>query len=430
MRLLFIADGRSPISRNWIRHFIGSGSEVHLISTFECPRLGGLETLHTVPVAFSGLGLGTRKRNGKRNKGRNKGRNSERNDGRNAGRNGGQNTWRNSALTSSGTIGLRTFIRHWLGPATVNRSARQVRSLLSEIEPDLVHAMRIPFEGAVAAASMPSAPLLISIWGNDFTLHAPASPMMRSLTRRTLSNSTALHTDNHRDAELAKKWGFAGHRPQLVLPSNGGVRRDIFYPGEPGQSEHPALTHILETLAPGVPVVVNPRGFRAYVRNDTFFRSIPKLLERVPSAVFLCPGMADQRQAEEWIARLQIGDSVHLLPKLAPSDLAVVFRRAQVSVSPSEHDGTPNTLLEAMACGAYPVAGDLQSIREWIEDGKNGTLVDPASAEQLAEAMARALEDAEVREQAAVENIRIVETRADYEQGMERAEAFYEELLG
>ena len=423
MKLLFIADGRSPISRNWIRHFIGAGFDVHLISTFACPKLSGLDTLHTVPVAFSGLGRGRRKRNGTRKQ------NGGRNEGRSGGRIGEQNKWRSSALTSSRTIGLRTFIRHWLGPSTVNRSAGQVRNLLSEIEPDLVHAMRIPFEGAIAAASNPTVPLLVSIWGNDFTLHAPASPMMRSLTQRTLKQTSALHTDTHRDVELAQEWGFSSNQPHLVLPTNGGVRRDIFYPGEPGQSEHPALTHILETLAPEVPVVVNPRGFRAYVRNDTFFKSIPILLKRVPSTVFLCPGMAGQRKAEEWIQRLQIGDSVHLLPKLAPSDLAVVFRRALVSVSPSEHDGTPNTLLEAMACGAYPVVGDLQSIREWIDDGKNGTLVDPANADQLADATAQALENVDMREQAAAENFRLVETRADYEQGMRKAQAFYEEVL-
>lgn len=421
MKLLFIADGRSPIARNWIRYFIANGSEVHLISTFECGRLSGLETFHVVPVAFSGLGRPTRKRTWGRDKGRNQGQK----DGRDIRQTGG----RTSAFTSSKTIGLRTFIRHWLGPATVNRSARQVRTLISELKPDLVHAMRIPFEGAIAAASNPEAPLLVSIWGNDFTLHAPASPMMGSLTKRTLARTNALHTDNRRDTDLAKKWGFAGERHQLVLPGNGGVRKEIFYLGEPGQSEHPALTYVLETLAPGVPVVVNPRGFRAYVRNDTFFESIPKLLDRVPSAVFLCPSMAGQRKAEEWIERLQIGDSVHLLPTLTPSDLAVVFRRAQVSISPSEHDGTPNTLLEAMACGAYPVAGDLQSIREWIEDGKNGTLVNPASADQLAEATAQALENTELRDRAGAENIRLVETRADYKQGMQKAQAFYEQLL-
>jgi len=399
LRILYVADGRSPIARSWIRYFIAGGSEVHLISTFACPALNGLKTLHTAPVAFSGLG---------RSRGKGKGP---------------------SALTSSGTIGLRTLIRHWLGPATVNRAAKLARRLISEIEPDLVHAMRIPFEGALAAASHPKQPLLVSIWGNDFTLHAPASPMMRGLTRRTLLRTDALHTDNHRDEEMAPEWGFASNRPQLVLPTNGGVRRDIFYPGAPGHSDHPALTGVLDSLAPEAPVIVNPRGFRAYVRNDTFFRAIPKVLQRVPSAAFLCPNMAGQRRAEKWIDRLQIGDSVHLLPKLTPSDLAAVFRRAQVSVSPSEHDGTPNTLLEAMACGAYPVVGDLQSIREWIEDGKNGTLVDPARADQVAGAIAQALEDAKMRESAAAENIPLIEQRADYERGMRRVGTFYEEVL-
>lgn len=399
MKLLFIADGRSPIARNWIHHFISEGSKVHLISTSACPELSGLEALHIVPVAFSSL------------------------------RRSGSGGMVLSALTSSGTITLRTLIRHWLGPATVGRAAKQVRRLISEIEPDLVHAMRVPFEGALAAAAIPNSPLLVSIWGNDFTLHAPASPMMRRLTRQVMARSDALHTDNRRDARLASDWGFASARPQLVLPTNGGVRREFFYAGTPGRSEHPSLTRVLESLAAEVPVVVNPRGFRAYVRNDTFFKAIPKVLKRMPSAAFLCPNMAGQRVAEGWIKRLEIADSVHLLPKLTPSDLAVVFRRAQVSVSPSEHDGTPNTLLEAMACGAYPVAGDLQSIREWIEDGENGTLLDPASVDELADGITRALADAEMRERAATTNIQIIERRADYEQGMQRARAFYEELL-
>ena len=114
MRLLFIADGRSPIARNWIRYFITNGSEVHLISTFDCAMLSGLESLHFVPVAFSGLGRKRRKRTG----------------GTDNGLHVGNGMGRTGAFTSSKTIGLRTFIRHWLGPTTVNRSARQVRGSL------------------------------------------------------------------------------------------------------------------------------------------------------------------------------------------------------------------------------------------------------------------------------------------------------------
>jgi len=40
MRLLYVADGRSPIALNWIQHFIIRGYEVHLVSTFSCdPKL-------------------------------------------------------------------------------------------------------------------------------------------------------------------------------------------------------------------------------------------------------------------------------------------------------------------------------------------------------------------------------------------------------
>jgi hypothetical protein len=58
MRLLFVADGRSPIALNWLRYFVERGDEVYLASTFACQpeiRLAGLEI---VPVAFSGVKSG------------------------------------------------------------------------------------------------------------------------------------------------------------------------------------------------------------------------------------------------------------------------------------------------------------------------------------------------------------------------------------
>ncbi len=77
--------------------------------------------------------------------------------------------------------------------------------------------------------------------------------------------------------------------------------------------------------------------------------------------------------------------------------MAQLFRRAMVAVSPSEHDGTPNTLLEAMACGCFPVAGDIESVREWLVDGENALLVNPADPQVLAAAIIRALDDAGLR---------------------------------
>jgi glycosyltransferase involved in cell wall biosynthesis len=94
-------------------------------------------------------------------------------------------------------------------------------------------------------------------------------------------------------------------------------------------------------------------------------------------------------------------------------------------VSPSEFDGTPNTLLEAMACGAFPVAGDIASVREWIDDGANGLLVDPGDPRALADAILRAIGDGGLRERAAARNRALVAERADHVRVMARAEALY-----
>ncbi|MBI2330847.1 MAG: glycosyltransferase, partial [Chloroflexi bacterium] len=131
-------------------------------------------------------------------------------------------------------------------------------------------------------------------------------------------------------------------------------------------------------------------------------------------------------EAERLVARHALEGIVELLPKLSQPDLAAQFRRAQVVCSPSEHDGTPNTLLEAMACGCFPVAGDLESLREWITPGENGLLVPPADAGALAAALLRALGDAELRRQARALNARLVAERASFEAVMRAAEEFVE----
>ena len=416
MRLLFVADGHSPIALNWMAYFVEAGHEVHVISTFPAAPSLNVASWTEVPIAFSGaarFGAGTGKRDtGASNRG----------------------VRPPSALRSLGgarSLRLRVFLRHWLGPLTVPAAARRARAVIASVQPDLVHALRIPFEGMLAAATQPEAPLLLSVWGNDFTFHAPSAPGMARLTRRALRRADALHADCQRDLRLARHWGLPEGRPEIVLPGNGGVRPEVFHPrSQPGESVGSALGAALGSIPPQASVVINPRGFRAYVRLDTFFRMIPLVLAQHPAARFLCPAMAADALAEGWLRRLGIRDSVHLLPRLTPQEMAAAFRRADVAVSASIHDGTPNTLLEAMACGCVPVAGDIESIREWIEDGVNGLLTDPANPADLAAAVSRLLSDPGLREQAAAHNARLIAERALHPEVMQQAEAFYHRLVG
>lgn len=393
MRILFVADGRSPIARSWIAGVVEAGHEVCLGTTYRCKPIEGIGSMTHVPVAFSGLSRGA------------------------------------AGSGSSARVNMRAWVRQWFGPLTVPFGAGRVRTLANRHEPDLVHALRVPFEGMLAAWATPPAPLVVSSWGNDFTLHGPSSPGMRWLTRRTMAAAAGLHADCQRDLRLAREWGFESGKPTIVVPGNGGLDPVFFEDPPPDRESSGELGPLLGPLDEGRPVVVNPRGFRSYVRNDTFFRSIPAILRRQPGTLIVCPMMAGDRIAESWVEQLGVGPSVHLLGRLCPAEMASLLRRAQVVVSPSEHDGTPNSLLEAMACGAVPVAGDLESVREWIEDGRNGYLVDPVDPQALAGAVVAVLTDDAWRRKAAKANRSLVRKRADRGVVMTAAQAFYEQVL-
>jgi glycosyltransferase involved in cell wall biosynthesis len=382
MRLLFVADGRSPIAQNWIRHFLGRGDDIYLASTFPCPKEGGfpLKEIEVIPVAFSGF----------------------------------KKAIQRPGTAPARTVGLRTAIRQWFGPLTIRRAANQLRSFIERVKPDLVHAMRIPYEGMMAADAYNRTPLVVSTWGNDFTLHAPSTRLMSHYTRWAMQVADALHADCQRDVRLAKEWGFGSGKPALVAPGNGGIRTDIFYPSENPVEE---------------PIIINPRGFRPYVRNDVFFRAIPLVLAKRPDARFIFALMQGEPQAEEWIRELGVADSVELLSPLSHSKMAEIFRRAQIVASPSIHDGTPNTLLEGIACGCFPIAGDLESIREWITPNENGLLFDSSDPQSIANAILTAIQNKNLRRDAAGLNQNIIAERAEYQHNMEKAEEFYEKVV-
>lgn len=394
MRLLFVTDARSPISKNWIRFFAERGDEIYIASTFQCELDFPVKRLEFTPVAFSAA-----KKQSSR-----------------------------PGSASARTLGLRTVFRQWVGPLTIPRSTKRLRAFIQEVQPDLVHAMRVPYEGMLTAAALSGGldtsgtntrstrppKFLVSIWGNDFTLHAPSTPLMGWYTRLTMSRVDALHADVERDVRLAREWGFSGEKAALVVPGNGGIRSEVFYPAkEPVKN----------------PIIVNPRGIRPYVRNDVFFKAIPLVLAKRSDARFLCTSMQGESQVTQWIRELKIEGAVELLPLIPHSEMGEVFRSAQIVVSPSIHDGTPNTLLEGMACGCFPIAGDLESIREWIMPGQNGLLMDPTDPQSIADAILLGLENENLRHRAAGLNMKIISAKADYEVNMKRVGEFYNSVI-
>jgi glycosyltransferase involved in cell wall biosynthesis len=92
-------------------------------------------------------------------------------------------------------------------------------------------------------------------------------------------------------------------------------------------------------------------------------------------------------------------------------------------------DTTSVSLLEAMACGLFPVVSDIPANREWIEDNKNGALVSPRDTDRLGKAIVEVWRDPELRRSAAIRNARIIEERADWHDNMGVLKSLFDRIL-
>jgi len=395
MKLAFLADARSPIAINWVRWFVEQNHEVHWISSRPSdPPMAGLASFRVLSI-FPEMPGGAKVAGG------------------------------NRILHPAANL-----LRHWLMPLRIGARAKELGRIMEAIRPELLHAMRIPQEGMTAARMRKAGgvglkiPLLVSVWGDDFTYHARSSPMMSGLTRETMEHTDGLHSDCQRDVKLAFQWGLRIDTKILVEPGNGGIQLKSFFQGKPDSS-------LIEEF--GLPkdafFIVNPRGFRNVARTDTFFKSIPLVRKAIPNAHFLALKMAGNGEAEGWIRKLDIQSCVTLLPAFPREKMPQLYRLSPIMISLTVHDGIPNVLLEAMACGCFPIVGDLESIREWIDDGKNGFLVSPADPEAVAAAIVRAASDSGLRQAAAEKNQRIIADRAEWHGVMGKVEKFYHGLI-
>ena len=395
MKILFVADGRSPTTLSWLRYWTEKGHAVHLISTFPCDIPAGLISFHVLPVAFGSMAGGQVKNM----------------PGAQA-----------STAKAASLRGILRRLRYYLGPISLPFYMGQFRSRVAAIQPDLVHALRIPFEGMLSVATPPGIPLVVSTWGNDITLHARGSFLMSRLTRRVLKRADGLITDTLRDIQLGYKWGFRTGKPILTVPGAGGIRLEEI-------ETVPGSVSLPEEL-PAAPVIVNPRGQRpGSLRQDVFFQAIPEVLRKFPQAVFVCPSLRGDAESEHLVDLLGIRSNTKLWPRLSQAQLWRLFQSSQIFVSPSVHDGTPNSLLETMACGCFPVVGDIESMREWVQPGINGLLVDATVAHSIAAAIVQAISQPALRTKAAEYNAALIVERAAYLPNMARVETFYKNLI-
>ena len=99
------------------------------------------------------------------------------------------------------------------------------------------------------------------------------------------------------------------------------------------------------------------------------------------------PSAISQAELDTWIAdgRLKYWGKL--------SDVRPAIAESSVYVLPSYREGTPRTVLEAMAMGRAIITTDAPGCRETVTNGVNGYLVAVKSVDELVQSMQYFIED-------------------------------------
>ncbi len=136
----------------------------------------------------------------------------------------------------------------------------------------------------------------------------------------------------------------------------------------------------------------------AIKNHAMFLKSAKKVSEKIANVKFIVVGGGElESEMKELAVSLEIQDKVIFLGWRR--DMPAIYADMDLVVLSSLNEGTPVTLIEAMASGKAVVSTAVGGVPDIVHDGQTGILVPSGDEEGFADAIVDLLEDAEKRKQ-------------------------------
>lgn len=159
--------------------------------------------------------------------------------------------------------------------------------------------------------------------------------------------------------------------------------------------------------------------------HDVLLRAIPRVLERLPEAVFQLVGR-DTEKLESSARGLGVSSAVLILGER--KDVPELLAQSHLYVMPSLQEGIGTACIEAHAALVPVVASRVGGLPQVVEHEKTGLLVPPGDEKALAEAILRQLEHYEEAERMSQAALAFARERFSLESVVDRLEAVYREV--
>lgn len=260
--------------------------------------------------------------------------------------------------------------------------------LIKQIKPDYVLAYTIKpvIYGTLAAwmAKVPQRFALITGLGYAFQNVEQGSKrslfqkIVHNLYKNALSHTHKVFFQNPDDLKLFQDLKLINKQLPAVVVNGSGVNvSDFNVLALPiAQNQQTKISFLL------IARLLGDKGVREYAAAAKIIKTqYPHVEFNLVGWIDENPNAISQAELDTWIAE----NTLNYWGKL--SDVRPAIAQSSIYVLPSYREGTPRTVLEAMAMGRAIITTDAPGCRETVINGDNGFLVEVKSVDSLVHAM-------------------------------------------
>ena len=241
---------------------------------------------------------------------------------------------------------------------TINEAFNKV---IQEVKPDLVHSFEMQNCSYPIFETMQNNKNIIwlySCWGSDLFYYQNFKSHSVKI-KQILSRLNYIHTDNLRDIKIASDLGFKGDFTQIIPGGTGYNLKEIEKFKKPLEERK----------------IILIKGYEhTFGRAINVLKAISKIKnieKEFQIEVFGC-----HKKTIDFIKENKLNYKFYTRNKLTHLELLKLFGNAKIYIGNSISDGLPNTLLESIIMGAFPIQSNPGNVtEEIIDNGYNGFLI-------------------------------------------------------
>lgn len=300
--------------------------------------------------------------------------------------------------------------KKWL--ASLQRIFR-IKKAIKEFRPDIIHAQGAA-SGARHAARTKIHPFFVQAWGSEILGLSGFKPGLRKKILRALKQADLITLPGQHMKDVLLKYKELD--PNKLVIFQYGIDTSLFQPVKKDSSK--------------TKVVVSTRHLGPLYSVETLIRAVSLIIKKFNNVRFTIVGTGPRKRYLESLAnKLQVSNFINFVGSQLPAKVAYYLQQSDIYVSASLSDGASLSLMEAMACGSFPIVTDIPANRNWIENGKNGFLVSVDNPRDLADKIILALNNLELCKKAVQDNLNLIRKKYNFSDTMEYIETLHRDYL-